>query len=326
MLEVTIGKAVHPQQVALVRDALRANGISGNLFIGYPVLATADDTLFLDAVLVSREHGVVLLDVTDNPPSHASDAEGWSRVASRQDEMAFAMAASLSRSKDLRRGRGLGLDVHVVSVLPVAVEPPGDSAVLAAPASEVPGLIEGLPGIDESIWRAANAAIQRISTIKPAVKRSEVARADSRGATLKATEREIANLDQWQKRAAIESPEGPQRIRGLAGSGKTIVLALKAAYLHVQNPDWHIAIVFFTRSLYQQFQDLIRRFTFGTPMTSPTGPISTFFMLGEASTVAGSMRRSPSASESRSGTGPSRRRRMAGQTRFTGSAQSCSTN
>ena len=35
-----------------------------------------------------------------------------------------------------------------------------------------------------------------------------------------------------QGRAVIETVEGVQRIRGLAGSGKTIVLALKAAYLH----------------------------------------------------------------------------------------------
>src|SRR5262245_26117424 len=64
------------------------------------------------------------------------------------------------------------------------------------------------------------------------------------------------------EKAAIESPEGPQRIRGLAGSGKTIVLALKAAYLHAQNPDWQIALTFYTRSLYQQFMDLVRRFSF----------------------------------------------------------------
>jgi len=60
--------------------------------------------------------------------------------------------------------------------------------------------------------------------------------AESRGGILRRLEQEIANLDQWQKTAAIGSPEGPQRIRGIAGSGKTVVLALKAAYLHAQNP------------------------------------------------------------------------------------------
>ena len=84
---------------------------------------------------------------------------------------------------------------------------------------------------------------------------------NSNGAILKVIEKEIANLDQWQKKAAIEVPDGPQRVRGLAGSGKTVVLALKAAYLHAQHPDWNIVVTFHTRSLSQQFKDLIERFT-----------------------------------------------------------------
>lgn len=48
----------------------------------------------------------------------------------------------------------------------------------------------------------------------------------------------------------------------LAGSGKTIVLALKAAFLHSKEPDWRIVLTFQTRSLYQQFRRLIRQFCF----------------------------------------------------------------
>jgi superfamily I DNA and RNA helicase len=39
-------------------------------------------------------------------------------------------------------------------------------------------------------------------------------------------------------------------------------LALKAAYLHTVHPDWKIAVTFQSRSLYQQFRELIRRFTY----------------------------------------------------------------
>ena len=106
------------------------------------------------------------------------------------------------------------------------------------------------------------AALQRVSTIRPAKRRAEVKSADSRGAAIKVIEQGIANLDFWQKKAAIETPEGPQRIRGLAGSGKTIVLALKAALLHAQNQQWKIAVTFWSQSLYQQFEDLVKRFTF----------------------------------------------------------------
>ena len=41
-----------------------------------------------------------------------------------------------------------------------------------------------------------------------------------------------------------------------------MVLALKAAYLHALHPEWTIAVTFHTRSLYQQFEDLITRFMF----------------------------------------------------------------
>lgn len=63
--------------------------------------------------------------------------------------------------------------------------------------------------------------------------------------------------------------EGVQRIRGLAGSGKTIVLALKAAYLHALNPELKIAVTFNTRSLKGQFKELIRRFTYAHIQKEP---------------------------------------------------------
>ena len=80
------------------------------------------------------------------------------------------------------------------------------------------------------------------------------------GAKLKKLEDSIAILDHRQNRAVIETVDGVQRIRGLAGSGKTIILALKAAYLHIQNPDWRIAVTFNTRSLKGQFKRLINNF------------------------------------------------------------------
>ena len=78
---------------------------------------------------------------------------------------------------------------------------------------------------------------------------------------MQALENAIATLDNTQSKAVIETIEGVQRIRGLAGSGKTIVLALKAAYLHAQNPEWRIGVTFNTRSLKGQFQRLINTFT-----------------------------------------------------------------
>jgi superfamily I DNA and RNA helicase len=104
------------------------------------------------------------------------------------------------------------------------------------------------------------AVLQAISTIRKGRKKRDVKNVDSRGAKLKSLEDSIANLDNIQGQAVIETVNGVQRIRGLAGSGKTIVLALKAAYLHAQHPEWKIAVTFNTRSLKGQFHYLINTF------------------------------------------------------------------
>ncbi len=64
-------------------------------------------------------------------------------------------------------------------------------------------------------------------------------------------------LDNIQKKIATEIPPGPQRLRGLAGTGKTVLLAMRAAKMHYEHPDWNIAFVFYTKSLYQQTLTLI---------------------------------------------------------------------
>jgi len=65
-------------------------------------------------------------------------------------------------------------------------------------------------------------------------------------------------LDEQQRKIASEIPEGPQRIRGLAGTGKTIALATKrTGKIAKKYPQWKIAIVFFTQSLYQQIRELV---------------------------------------------------------------------
>jgi superfamily I DNA and RNA helicase len=61
----------------------------------------------------------------------------------------------------------------------------------------------------------------------------------------------ILKLDEDQRKIATQYPEGPQRIRGSAGTGKTVVMARRAARIHDHHPDWDIAVVFFTRSLYE---------------------------------------------------------------------------
>lgn len=79
------------------------------------------------------------------------------------------------------------------------------------------------------------------------------------GAAIRELDKQIASLDDEQERVALEIAPGPQRIRGLAGTGKTVLLAMKAANIHILHPDKKILFTFNTQSLYNQVMELISK-------------------------------------------------------------------
>lgn len=266
MLELVIGVQIKPIVRNLISE-LKSLDLDGILYVGYPILATADETTFVDALLISEQNGLIVFDLELTDPQ---EADFWEKLEKRQDTAYSAVYQKLFLHEALRKRRQLAVEVNVVTYIPYEVSsPPGKDDLRVAWPKQLGCALALTAPVEEKYRKPLNAAIQRVTTIKPIKRRSSVKRDNSRGAILKKIEQEIANLDRWQNHAAIESPEGPQRIRGLAGSGKTVVLALKAAYLHVQHPDWHIVVTFQTRSLYQQFEDLIRRFTFEHTMDEP---------------------------------------------------------
>lgn len=262
-LDVVYGEPRNRPVTLLLAENLKNVADTGTIYLGYPVLATADERVYVDALLVSLEHGLVAFQVADALPN--SDSE-WRAYVEDQDRLYSVLESHLGRHDSLRRGRHLAFDLRTITVFAGDIAAPDN--IVDQPGShycsvpDVKALVESFPPLEEAVMRALQGALQRVTTIKPRKRRSGVAQPDSRGAKLKEIERGIANLDRWQKQAAIETPNGPQRIRGLAGSGKTVVLALKAAYLHAQHPEWRIAVSFQSRALYQQFEDLITRFTF----------------------------------------------------------------
>ena len=83
---------------------------------------------------------------------------------------------------------------------------------------------------------------------------------NSKGDIVNHLEKEIASFDQYQRSAYTSFINGVSRVRGLAGSGKTIVLAIKAALTHLKYPNAKIAYTFYTKSLHQHVKRLITRF------------------------------------------------------------------
>lgn len=262
MLDIVFGKKTDPQAVEALVDGLRDQPWTGTLYVGYPVFAGEETSAVTDALLTTLEHGVVVFDLSSHEFIDLPPPDMIAAINYRQRELRRKLNSRLVAQEELVNDDGITLafPIHCLTFMAQGIEATLPSNVVTA--QQIVSAIGKLPPLPERYYRPMNAAVQKTAALKPRKRRLNVRRHDSMGARIKALESQIANLDKWQKKTAIESPDGPQRIRGLAGSGKTIILALKAAYLHANDPTAQIVVTFNTRSLYQQFKSLIRRFYF----------------------------------------------------------------
>ncbi len=228
-----------------------APNLAGRMFIGFPIIPTATGRQAVDALWLSEEKGIVIFDLVEGELENYQD---------RQDDAANAIDGRLRLDRRLVDRRDLRVPIHTLSFAPQCTVRGEDGYLVTDRASLAVELanLANWENARPDVFKAALSTIENVSTIR----RSASARTPTagRGAIVKRLEDAIATLDPWQSRAVVETIDGVQRIRGLAGSGKTIVLALKAAYLHTLHPEWRIAITFHTRSLKGAFERLVRDF------------------------------------------------------------------
>ncbi|MEA5520264.1 DEAD/DEAH box helicase [Limnoraphis robusta] len=234
------------------------SNIDGSLYLGYPIIGTSQGGYPIDALLISREHGVIIFNIIEGTSIDKN-------IEEVQDESFNKLQSKLLQQKSLTQRRNLMVDIGVLTFAPALNQKPSDISDEYPIVTKTDELDEYL---NHQTWKNGNeyfeklnSVIQAITTIRKKKSRNNIKTENSRGAKLQKLEDSIANLDRNQSEAVIETVEGVQRIRGLAGSGKTIVLALKVAYLHAKHPDWNIAVTFNTRSLKNQFKQLINIFT-----------------------------------------------------------------
>ncbi len=113
--------------------------------------------------------------------------------------------------------------------------------------------------LEDKDWELLLAVIGGAQVLrKPQSEVQAIARKGStRSSIISILRQRLYELDLQQVHVGSEIPPGAQRIRGIAGSGKTVLLCQKAAHMHLKHPDWDIALVFFTRSLYDQIEKLV---------------------------------------------------------------------
>ena len=267
-VDIIRGTSKKPVASDALANSISSLPVNGFLFIGHPIIGTYNGGKALDALLVSKEKGIVVFDLIEG--TNKGD------YCSRQDNSANRLESLLRTHSELMQRRNLLIPIHTISFAPAISGKRllgEENDCLIANSTT---LLEKLGGLEpwcderkEDIYEKSLSVLQNVSTIRKSTRRRIVTTPDSLGTKLQNLENSIATLDERQNRAVIETVDGVQRIRGLAGSGKTIILALKAAYLHTQHPDWRIAVTFYTRSLKEHFRQLITRFTLARTHEEP---------------------------------------------------------
>ena len=257
--DIVRGIITQPGQTEILinksKEYIENSNDNGTLYIGYPLTAGADTKITIDALLITEKRGMVAF-------IYGKSSSTIEELKDEQDALYYHMDFYLKKYGSLRIGRNLAFTPVIITILASDLKGANikaDDYYFACP-EDIKETIISLPSFDKEYYRNLCEVLQKVTNIRPRKKRANVKLDTSRGFIIKEIEKEIANLDEWQKKAALEVPNGPQRIRGLAGTGKTIVLALKAAYLHTQHPEWKILITYYTRSLKQQYEDLITKF------------------------------------------------------------------
>lgn len=120
-------------------------------------------------------------------------------------------------------------------------------------------LVQSGKNLNDEQWELLLAVVGGTPVLRRTLSKSITVAQDNktRSSVINQLRERLYELDLQQQHIGLEIPPGAQRIRGIAGSGKTVLLCQKAANMHLKHPDWDIALVFFTRSLYDQIKDLV---------------------------------------------------------------------
>jgi superfamily I DNA and RNA helicase len=242
-----------------------------------PVLGAATLSEIPTFIIVTKEHGVLLIDVMSEKLLRIEDdCRTWltseGSILSRDAVLEYytdEIFNRFKRSPQLYNRRARGDDRNLVPI---------ESLIILMDNTE-----EEINSLDLENELAANVAtksalIQHVSTIIPdeptwqgtglqfddilSLIEGTWGYGFSAGQALANQELVTTNdfiqrsltrtfkQDDAQRQVSMQVPNGPQRIRGLAGTGKTVVLCLKAALTALRLPEFKILYLFNTQSLY----------------------------------------------------------------------------
>lgn len=234
-----------------------------NLYYDFPIFKDFDgDILISQLLVVSKKHGILAIsfDDSENIEGLVKQENFFNEI----EQLHSIIFSRLLRNKILRKSK-------TALIFPISSFIFNSNLTEDTEVEEIACIsnfnsLEKFLGkletdsIDAEIYSELIATIEGAKGLLKAKERPNLDSKKVKGITATEIEKEINSFDEFQKKAFINEIIGPERVRGLAGSGKTVVLALKAAITHLRNPEAKIVYTFYTKSLYQHIQRLITRF------------------------------------------------------------------
>ena len=204
-VDIIRGATRKPGSSRMLADTIaNQRSLSGQLFIGYPTIATSKGPHSIDALLVSNDKGIIIFDLVEG-----ATVCGYEN---RQDDSANKLEARLKLHRELMRGRELRIPIHTISFAPGAT-PRGISYEDDHPITNTDNLIEMLNDFNwkdpnEATYESALSAIEGISAIRKSRTKRNIKQENSRGAKLRSLENSIATAP-----TCIFSRISPRRIQ-----------------------------------------------------------------------------------------------------------------
>jgi superfamily I DNA and RNA helicase len=217
------------KSVTKLHEDLKKENINSYVYCGYPLINIDNDKSFMKGLAIT-EKGVFILYKEEKEQSDAT-----------RDFLRNIMD-SPELSKEYFNGN--------IKIFPTSLK-------------EYDNIIEIIKqkanSLSISIINQINELVQHIQNLTPIEQRATT-NSNTLGYKIKQRETQTKTLDETQFETLYKNNNDNLRIRGLAGSGKTILLVKKLAYLHFKDREKRLAYVFYTKSLKQYIVDMFKSF------------------------------------------------------------------
>lgn len=241
----------------------------GVVYYDFPAYADYEAAIFRpDVLLLSPSHGFVAVRSLDGTIFQRS-RDGIEDIDAALDDFSSNLHSRLIRSRELRKSRTASVvNIHTVillssNTLPSTFKDSKIDSTICASLDSLATLLRSVKTepLSEAIISEVRSVVEGSKALsKPTKRVIDDPKSQPLAVALAQLENEIANFDEKQRHIALVDVGGPARIRGLAGSGKTVILAMKAAHIHLVNPDSNILITFYTKSLRATIKTLVTKF------------------------------------------------------------------